>query len=188
MVWLVLGVLLWSGVHLFKRLAPAVRARMGNAAKAVFALLLVASVVLMVIGYREADGAMYGPAFWGLSPAMVGVNNLLMLVAFYIYAVGGPKGPRVWIGTKLRHPQLIGFSLWAVAHLLVNGDVPSIVLFGGLLVWAQVEILLINAQDGPWTPPPRAGMRQEFTYVLAAVVVVVVVMLIHNWLGVRPWG
>jgi len=184
MVWLIVGLVLWSAAHLFKRLAPALRAPMGNAGKAVIALALVASVVLMVIGYRGAEGAV----FWGSSPAMIGINNLLMVVAFYIYAVGGPKGPRVWVGTKLRHPQLIGFSLWAGAHLLVNGDVPSIVLFGGLLVWAQVEILLINAQDGPWTPPPRAVVRKEFTYVLATVVIVGVVMLIHNWLGVKPWG
>lgn len=157
---------------------------MGDAGKVVIALALVASVVLMVIGYRQADGAF----FWGPSAPLVGINNLLMLVAFYIYAVGGPKGPRVWIGTKLRHPQLIGFSIWAFAHLLVNGDVPSFILFGGLLIWAQVEILLINAQDGPWTPPARAKPIKEVIYIVAAIVVVGVVMAIHNWLGVQPWG
>ena len=153
MALLIAGLILWILAHMFKRLAPGLRATMGDAGKVVIALALVASVVLMVIGYRQADGAF----FWGPSVPLVGINNLLMLVAFYIYAVGGPKGPRVWIGTKLRHPQLIGFSIWAFAHLLVNGDVPSFILFGGLLIWAQVEILLINAQDGPWTGPPDGG-------------------------------
>lgn len=181
---LIAGLALWVVAHLFKRLAPGLRAPMGNAGKGVVAVALVASVVLMVYGYRAAEGAVY----WGRSPALVGINNLLMLVAFYIYAVGGPKGPRVWIGTKLRHPQLIGFSIWAAGHLLVNGDVPSFILFGGLLIWAQVEIVLINAQDGPWTPPPRAAMRKEVTYIVAAVVLMGVIMVIHNWLGYQPWG
>ena len=181
---LIAGVILWVAAHLFKRLAPGPRAQLGQKGKAVVAVALVASVVLMVYGYRHAEGAF----FWGRSAPLVGINNLLMLVAFYIYAVGGPKGPRVWIGTKLRHPQLIGFSIWAFAHLLVNGDVPSFVLFGGLLIWAQVEILLINAQEGPWTPPPRAAPKKEVIYIVAAIVVVVVIMLIHNWLGVQPWG
>lgn len=184
MALLIAGLILWAVAHLFKRLAPDARAKIGNAGKGVAALALSASVVMMVIGYRNADGAFY----WGRSPALVGINNLLMLVAFYIYAVGGPKGPRVWIGTKLRHPQLIGFSIWAVAHLLVNGDVPSFILFGGLLIWAQVEIVLINAQDGPWTPPPRAAPVKEVIYIVAALVVVGVIMAIHNWLGVQPWG
>ena len=184
MALLIAGLILWIVAHMFKRLVPGLRATMGDASKGVIALALVASVVLMVIGYRQADGAF----FWGPSAPLVGINNLLMLVAFYIYAVGGPKGPRVWIGTKLRHPQLIGFSIWAFAHLLVNGDVPSFILFGGLLIWAQVEILLINAQDGPWTPPARAKPIKEVIYIVAAIVVVGVVMAIHNWLGVQPWG
>lgn len=184
MAFLIAGLILWVGAHLFKRLAPALRAPMGDAGKGVIAVALVGSVVLMVIGYRWAEGAFY----WGRSPALVGINNLLMVIAFYIYAVGGPKGARVWVGTKLRHPQLIGFSLWAAAHLLVNGDMPSFILFGGLLIWAQAEILLINAQDGPWTPPLRAGLRKEIIYLGATAVIVTIVMLIHNWLGYQPWG
>ncbi|MGL5011385.1 MAG: NnrU family protein [Paracoccaceae bacterium] len=184
MTLLILGLALWCAAHLFKRLAPAPRAKLGNAGKGLVALALVASIVLMVIGYRSAEGAF----FWGRSPALVGINNLLMLIAFYIYAVGGPKGPRIWIGTKLRHPQLTGFSIWAVAHLLVTGDVPSFVLFGDLLIWALAEMAIINAQDGPWTPPPRAPRRQEFTYAAASIVVTALVMGIHYWLGVQPWG
>ncbi len=184
MTWLILGLMLWYAAHFFKRAAPGPRARMGDKAKGGFAVVLVASVVLMVIGYRAAEGTVY----WGPSAALVGINNLLMLVAFYIYAVGGPKGPRIWIGTKLRHPQLTGFSIWAAGHLLVNGDTPSFILFGGLLVWAVAEMLVINAIDGPWTPPPRAPRKKEITYVIVTLVVVAVVMVIHNWLGVQPWG
>ena len=184
MTLLILGLALWVGAHLFKRLAPGVHGALGSKAKPLVAVLLVASVVMMVVGYRAADGAVY----WGRSPALVGINNLLMVLAFYVYAVGGPKGPRIWLGTKLRHPQLIGFSIWAFAHLLVNGDAESIILFGGLLAWAQAEIAIINMQDGPWTPPARAPMKKEIIYIVAAIVGTVVVMVIHNFLGVQPWG
>lgn len=184
MTMLILGVALWWAAHLFKRIAPEARARLGMPGKGLMAVLLVASVVLMVMGYRSAEGTVY----WTRSPALVGINNLLMLIAFYIYAVGGPKGPRIWLGTKLRHPQLTGFSIWAAGHILVNGDTPSFILFGGLLLWALVEIVVINAQDGPWVPPARAPLRKEVTYVVITAVVVGVVMAIHNWLGVQPWG
>jgi uncharacterized membrane protein len=183
-VLLVGGVLIWSAAHLFKRVAPAARARLGEPGKGIVALLLVLSIVMMVFGYRWADGAW----FWGRHPATVGINNLLMLLAFYLFAVSGPKGAKVWLGTKLRHPQLTAVIVFAVAHLLVNGDVKSFVLFGGLLIWAVVEIVVINRQDGPWTPPPRAPAKKEVTTVIIAVVAMVVVMLIHNWLGVQPWG
>ncbi len=183
---LILGVALWWAAHLFKRLAPETRAKLGDPGKGIAALAVVASVILMVIGYRMADSTFY----WGRSSALVGINNLLMVVAFYVYAVGGPGPgkPRVWLGTKLRHPQLTGFSIWAVAHLLVNGDMASFILFGGLLAWALVEIVLINAQDGAWTPPPRGDGKKEGVYLILTAVIVVIVMLIHHWIGVTPWG
>ena len=184
MTLLIAGLALWMAAHFFKRLMPDARARLGNAGRPVVAVTLLISVVLMVIGYRTASGAVY----WGRSPMLVGINNILMVIAFYIYAVGGPKGKRVWLGNKLRHPQLIGFSIWAIAHLLVNGDVESFILFGGLLVWAQAEILLINARERHWSPPERAPAAKEVTYIVATLVIVMITMMIHNFLGVRPWG
>ena len=68
-----------------------------------------------------------------------------MLIAFYLFAASGMK---TRVTAMTRHPQLIGFSLWAVAHLLVNGDLPSLVLFGGLLVWALVEMALESLLRG----------------------------------------
>ena len=137
MILLVAGVLLWSGAHLFKRAAPAARARMGDPGKGLVALLLVASVVMMWLGYRWAPHVpvWYPPEF------LKHVNNLLMLFAFYLFGVGAAKG---LLAARIRHPQLTAVKIWAVAHLLVNGDVKSFVLFGGLLIWAVVEVIVIN--------------------------------------------
>lgn len=182
MLLLILGLALWWGAHFFKRTAPRTRGSMGASGKGAVAAGVILSVVLMVIGYRSAGG----PVWWGPSPMLNGINNLLVLIAFYLFAAAGAKSR---IGVRMRHPQLTGFSLWAFAHLLPNGDLPSFVLFGGLLLWALVEMAVINRAEPDWTPPEREiPMRKEWTTALAALVVYVVVGLIHGWIGPNPFG
>lgn len=188
MALLILGVLEWSVVHWLKRLAPGLRAamtqRMGGASNGVIALLLVLSVVLMVLGYRQAD---FIPV-WEPPSFFRHINNLLMLLAFYCFGASARKTDRVWLGTKIRHPQLTGFIIWAVAHLLVNGDLASVILFGGLLLWAVISIGLINRASGPWTPPPQAPVKSEIVLVVITLVLFSIVAGIHLALGVSPFG
>ena len=132
MIWLASGVVLWSGAHLFKRIAPDARARLGNAGRPLMAVLLVASVVLMTLGYQQDSTTVW----WGRQTPWVGVNNVLVYLGFYFIA-GSQVGARV-VGV-IRHPQLTAVKLWVVAHLLVNGDSASLILFGGLLVRAALE-------------------------------------------------
>lgn len=182
MVLLILGVLLWSGAHLAKRLVPGFHKAMGGSEKPMVAGMLFLSIVLMVIGYRSADATIW----WAATPMLKGINNLLVLVAFYLFAAAGSKSR---LGVRLHHPQLIGFSLWAFAHLLVNGDMPSVVLFGGLLIWALAEIVVINRAQPNWTPPTtEIPMRKEWTTAAAALVVFLIVGLIHGWIGPNPFG
>lgn len=178
---LVAGLLLWTSAHYWKRLSPDSRASFGDGGKGIVAVLVIASVVLMVIGYRGADG----PVWWGRSPALVGINNLLMIFAFYLYAASGAK---TWITTKVKNPQLTGFKIWAVSHLLVNGDLASFVLFGGLLAWAVGQVIILKRRGPAWTPPAPVPAKKEITAIVATVVVTIIVMLIHFWLGVQPWG
>lgn len=181
MVLLILGVALWSAAHLFKRLAPDARAGMGDKGRGPIALAILGGVVLMVIGYRMADGAV----FWGRSPAMVGINNLLMLLSVYLFAAAGAKTA---LARRMRHPMLGAVKVWALAHLLVNGDVPSFVLFGGLLAWAVVEMILINRANRAWTPPPPAPMRKEITAVVVTVIIYGLLVAAHYALGVPTFG
>lgn len=178
---LIAGVALWWLAHLFKRIAPDARARMGNAGKGLVALALIVSVILMVWGYRAAPA---DPFWWGASPALKGINNLLMLFAFYLYAADGMK---TRITRVIRHPQLTGFALWAFAHILPNGDLPSLILFGGLLVWALLEMVILNART-TWTPPPAGPAKREIMAVVGALLVYGVAALIHIWLGYNPFG
>lgn len=180
---LILGVALWWAAHLFKRAAPKARKSMGEAGKGAVTAALILSVLLMIWGYRIAP---LGEVWWGPNAMMKGINNLLVLIAFYLFAASGMK---TGIAQKLRHPQLIGFALWAFAHLLVNGDMPSLVLFGGLLLWACVEMMVINRAVPRWAPPAHAvPIRKEGMAALGAVIVFGVVGLIHMWLGYNPFG
>lgn len=178
---LILGLVLWSGGHFFKRIAPDARAQMGPKGRGPIALVLLAGIILMVIGYRMADGAV----FWGRHPATVGINNLLMLLALYLFAVSGMK---TGLARKFRHPMLAGVKTWAIAHLLVNGDLASFILFGGLLAWAVGEVIVINRTTPEWTPPPPAPMRKEVIAVVATLVLYAVIAAIHTWLGYPVFG
>ena len=181
MILILLGLLLWSGAHLWKRLSPSSRARFGEKGKGIVALASLAAIVLMVIGYRGADGAV----FWGRNAALVGINNLLMLFAFYLFAASGAK---TRITGAIRHPQLTAVKVWAVAHLLVNGDTPSFLLFGGILAWAVAEVILINRAEGPRGPYHAVPIRKEVSAVVATLVVFAIVSGIHAWLGYNPFG
>ena len=181
-VLLIAGVLLWTGAHLWKRVAPASRERFGDAGKGIVTALLVMSIALMVFGYHNADG---GPGWWGRSSALVGINNLLMLLAFYLFAASGAKTA---ITRRVKNPQLTAFKTFCVAHLLVNGDLAPFVLRGGVLAWAGIEVIVRMRAGVPWEPPHPVPMAKEITAGVIAVVAMVIVMLIHHWLGVTPWG
>ena len=181
MTLIVLGLALWWAAHLWKRVAPGHRARLGEPGKGIVTVVVLASVVLMVIGYRGVEHI----DLWVPPAFLTHVNNLLMLFAVYLYAASGMK---TRITKAIRHPQLTAVKTWAVAHLLVNGDLASVILFGGLLAWAVVEVILINkaVPRGPLPEPVPVG--KEIGAVVGAVVVLVGIMLVHNWLGVQPWG
>ncbi len=183
MLILILGIALWWGAHLFKRLAPELRAGMGEKGRTRVALMLLLSVLLMIWGYRAAP---IGTVWWGPSPMMKGINNLLVLLAFYLFAASGMK---TGITRHIRHPQLTAFALWAFAHLLVNGDLPSLLLFGGLLAWSLVQMAVINRAAPDWQPPAHpTPFRQEAMAAIGALLVFGVVAMIHAALGYNPFG
>jgi uncharacterized membrane protein len=178
---LIAGLALWAGAHFFKRFAPDARARMGTAGKGVIALVLVGSIFLMSRGY----GGMADIPVWSPPPFMTYINNLLMLIALFFFAAGDTKAALV---KNIRHPMLIGMKAWAVAHLLVNGDLASIILFGGLLAWAVAQVIVINRAALEWTPRQGTSMRGNIIALVGAVVLMGVIGFIHNWIGPWPFG
>ena len=146
MTLLIFGLLLWVLVHLFPALATVRRdnliARMGsNAYRALFAILIIIALAMIVSGWKSVT-----PVFV-YSPPLAGSPVVAMLVgaAFVLFIAAQA---RTNIKRLIRHPQLTGLVLWAVAHLLANGDSRSVALFLGFAAWGLLEIVAINRRDG----------------------------------------
>lgn len=177
---LTFGVLLWAAAHYFKRLMPDQRAAMGDAGKGLVTAGIVISLGLMIWGYR---GAEFIPV-WTPPAFMVHLNNLLMILAVFLFGLSATTGR---LRGKLRHPQLLAVKTWAVAHLLVNGDLASFILFGGLLIWAVVSVILINRAES-WTPPkPGTDPKKDVLLGVITLVAFVAITAVHAWLGVWPF-
>jgi uncharacterized membrane protein len=184
-VLLVLGVLLWSAVHLLPCAGASVRAglveRLGEGPyKGLFALSIVISVVLMVLGWRSTDPRLvYLPPVWTIP-----ISDVLMLVALFLFVASAlPTN----VKRILRHPQLTSIVIWAGAHLLSNGDTRSLVLFGGLGAWAIVAMLAINRRDGAWRKPDPLPFSAELKPLVGAIVAFGVLFAVHPWFaGVSP--
>ncbi len=186
MILLILGVLVWSGVHLVPSLGVQMRAgwieRIGeDPYKGVFALSFVGAIVLMVIGWRSTSPvAFYGPPVWGR-----GIANLVMFVSLVLF-----MGSNVPSNLKrfVRHPQLTGVALWGLSHLLANGDLRSLVLFGGIGLWAVIEILSISRRDGAWEKPEPLPFAAEVKPLVAGIVAYAVLTFAHPYIsGVSPF-
>ena len=145
------------------------------------AVLSLLALALMVIGFRGADTEF----IWGRSPATTGINNLLMLLAVALMGAGSSKSR---LRSKLRHPMLTGAVVWAVAHLLVNGDSVSIVLFGGMGVWALAQMWLINRAEPDYTTWEGGTIAGDLRLAAISAVVFAVIAGIHTWLGYFPFG
>lgn len=185
MTLLVLGLVLWTLAHGVKIHAPARRAALAESlgegpTKILFAVLVLASVGLMVKGYQGADFVnLWFPPGW-----TVHLNNLLMVISVIVYTAGAfPGHVRAWI----RHPQLTAVKIWALAHLLVNGDLASVVLFGGLLAWAVAALIGVNRRDGKPAKPAPGPVKWDLAHLGVSVVAFGAIAWVHNWLGVWPY-
>ena len=181
MIWIVLGLAVWIGVHVMKRAAPGLHGRLGGASKPVVALGAVGAIALMTIGYKAAE-----PTFlWSLGNWSVHLNNLAMLIAVFLFGLGSSKSR---LRGKLRHPMLTGTIVWSLAHLLVNGDVPSLILFGGIGLWALLAMRLINAAEPAPEPFEGGSLAGDIRLAVITLVVFSVIALVHGYVGPSPFG
>jgi len=185
MTLLAAGVLLWTLVHLSPAVAPGIRrsltGRLGeNPYKGLFALSLLLSLALIVAGWRSTvPQHVYLPPVWGRHLAM-----LLMVVAVILF--GAANYPTA-IKRYLRHPMLTGMAVWSLAHLLANGDSRSLLLFGGLGLWALLEMPLISRREGAWQKPDAPPLAGEIRGLIISIVIFVALIALHPYFaGVSP--
>ena len=183
MFWLILGIFMWSVVHLFPSVMPAKRnqlvAQYGNTYQAIYAIKILVALALMVIGWRMAvPTQLYNPPVWGRHLTM-----LFVLVAVILF---GAAHTNSRIKQFVRHPMLTGVAVWALGHLLANGDSRSVVLFAGLLIWSVLNQITINRRDGAWIKPEVAPMNKELILLAISLVVYVVLMFLHPYFTGMP--
>lgn len=184
MTLLVLGMLLFACVHFIPSLAPGIKVswteKMGeNGYKGVFSLLLLGSFALIIGGWRSTPPTLLYAPVAELKHLALG----LLLIAFLLLAVSN-RSSRLRL--VFRHPQLSGVALWGLAHLLLNGDNRSVVLFGGMALWAVLEILAINRREGVWKKEEAPALGAELLTLLITAITVAVVIYIHPWLSGMP--
>lgn len=184
MIYLALGVALWACAHLATTLRLGFRDALiakldANKYKGLFSLAIVVSVGLIVIGWQNADSLhVYDPPLWN-SPLMI----VLMWIALFLFvAARAPNNVKRFI----RHPQLTGVLVWAGAHLLANGDNRSLILFGGLGLWALLEVILISRRDRAWSKPEPVSVVRDLIVVGLSGALVVVLMLLHPYFAGMP--
>ncbi len=180
MLILILGIALWAGFHGLKRLAPEQRKNLGNYGQAIVAMGILAGLVLMILGYRMAGSI----EIWSPPYFMVHLNNLLMVLAVSLLAMSFTRGR---MRARMRHPMLTAVKTWAIAHLLVNGDLASIVLFGSMFGWAMWSVIIINRAES-WNRPEAVDSGRDWMYLGLLVGLFAVMAVAHLLLGVAPFG
>lgn len=156
MAMLIAGLVLFLGIHTLTTLREPRAALIGRIGegpyKGLFSLVAAAGLVLIVWGFGRyrADG--YIPV-WDPPFALRHLTLTLMWFSFVaLAAAGAPAGK---IKGMLHHPMLVGVKIWALAHLLANGDLGSLILFGSFLAWAVYDRIAVKRRGDPGAP--RSG-------------------------------
>jgi uncharacterized membrane protein len=185
---LVLGLVLFLGIHCVAIVAPAWRdaqaARNEKAWKGLYTLVSLVGFALLVYGYglaRQSPVVLYTP------PA--GMRHLVMLLMVPVFPLLLAAYLPGRIKTLARHPMLLATKLWAFSHLLVNGNLNDVLLFGGFLAWAVADRISLKRRPVrvvPGAPPSPAN--DAIVVVGGLALYGLFVWRAHAWLiGVSPW-
>lgn len=176
---LILGLAIFLGVHSTRIFAEdwrnARRAAMGEMAwKGAYSLLSLIGLVLIVVGYGQAR---LSPTLLWVSPtwaahlaALLTLLSFVLLVATYV--------PGNAIKQRLKHPMILGVKVWALAHLLANGTLADLILFGSFLVWAVLCFRSARRRE----PAPVTGRASPLATALT------VAIGLGAWAAFAMWG
>jgi uncharacterized membrane protein len=188
---LIAGLALFLGLHSVRIVAEPWResaiARIGrNPWRALYSIVSLAGFALLVWGYGQAR--LDPIVVWSPPPWTRYLTSLLVLPAFVLVAAGNMRGTR--IKAAVGHPMLLGTKLWAFAHLLSNGMLADIVLFGSFLAWAIVDYASSRRRDSAagTAYPPGTSARDATAIAIGTAAWFVFGFWLHAPLiGVRPY-
>jgi uncharacterized membrane protein len=192
MTLLVLGLVLFLGAHSTRIFAEGWRvqriAAMGELGwKAAYSVVAIVGFVLIVYGYGEARTSpvyLWNPPVWTRHLAA-----LLTIPAFVLLAAAYVPGNR--IKAAVGHPMVAGVKVWAFSHLVANGTLADVVLFGSFLAWAVVDFIAARKRDrAAGTRYPAGSTARDLVVIVAGLAAWAgFAFWAHGaWIGVRPFG
>lgn len=192
MTLLILGLVVFLGAHSVRIFADDWRARQitrlgAGPWKGIYSVVSLVGFVLIIWGYglaRAEPIVIWNPPLWTRHvAALLTVPAFILLTAAYI--------PRNSIKAKLRHPMILGVKIWALAHLLANGMLADVLLFGAFLLWAVLDFRSSRQRDrasGASPAPGTVGGTIAATVIGLAAWAVFAFWLHARWIGVDPFG
>lgn len=190
MTLLIVGLILFLGAHSTRVFADGWRsemvARLGEKPwKGLITVVSLIGLVLIVVGYgnaRTAPVVLWNPPVWTRHLAVpLTVIAFILLAAAYV--------PRNRLKARIGHPMVAGVKLWAFAHLLANGTLADLLLFGGFLAWAVVDFMVSRRRDrAEGVSYPVGTLSRTLLAVVAGLVAwAIFAMFLHTrWIGVSP--
>ncbi len=191
MTTLIAGLIVFLGVHSMRIVADDWRgaqiAKVGEGAyTGVYSVASAIGLLLVVIGYGQARSApivLWDPPLWTRHlSALLMLFSFVLIVAAYV--------PRNHIRPAVKHPMVLGVKIWAVGHLLANGTLADLFLFGAFLAWAVFSFRAARRRDRAFgrTDPKGTLAGDVATIVVGALLWGVFALYLHAWLiGVRPF-
>ena len=188
---LIIGLFIFLGSHSCRILAEPWRNhmidRLGEVKwKGLYTIISLIGLILVVIGYGQARQAPI--VLWQPATYLIHIAILLNLVAFIFLAGSSPNNNAIRL--KLKHPMILGVKVWALAHLLANGTLVDLILFGSFLLWAVLDFR--SARKRPIHMPEKAVISTKATITVVVTGIVLWAAFIfglHQYLiGVSPLG
>ncbi|MGY5775781.1 NnrU family protein [Rhizobium sp. LEGMi135b] len=190
MALLILGIVLFLGLHLIRVVAPGFRtsliASLGEGGwKAAYSIASVVALIVLIYGFGQARDMtpIWSPPFW-----MSHITILLML--FALICLVASLLPAGHIAVRAKHPMVLSVKIWALAHLLSNGDGAAILLFAAFLAWSVILRISLKRREraGEITLRPFASAKYDlYAVVIGVIVWALIIWKLHAWIiGVSP--
>lgn len=186
---LLIGLVLFFGMHSVSIVARPLRDRLAAKSelgwKSLYAIVSLIGIVLMARGYadlRQAPTLLYEAPGW-----LRHVSALVLLPVFVLFLAPYFPGR---IKTAVAHPQLVAVKLWALAHLLVNGTLADVLLFGSFLLWAVADRISMKHRNARPVPAASESAANDFIVIaLGIVLYAATAMWLHETLfGIAPFA
>ncbi|MEM8935698.1 MAG: NnrU family protein [Pseudomonadota bacterium] len=182
-----IGLFVFLGLHVFSSTARGPRAAIigsvgEGAYKITYALLAIASLALLIVGWRAADiTPLYTPA-----PFLRHLTHLLMLISIILLVAAYTPAGR--IAAAVKHPMVLAIKVWALSHLLVNGEMRSVLLFGGFLAFGVIDRIALKRRNAP-VRTAGAAHNDLVAIAIGAAAYLLIAFYLHEYIaGVRVFA